>query len=100
MIANNSSSPQKKQPDLQTILSELRQLRAELRTSQRRLLPVEAAAAYLGISPKTIRNGLGPKAGKRFPIKPVRLAGRVLFRLEDLDRFIDGLAGVRNENDI
>ncbi len=92
MIANNSSSSSKKQAtDLQAVLSELRDLRAELRTSQRRLLPVEAAAAYLGISPKTIRNGLGPRAVKPFPIKPVRLAGRVLFRREDLDSYIDGL---------
>ncbi len=77
--------------DLQTILSEIRQLRAELRTTQHRLLPVEAAAAYLGISPKTIRNGLGPKAAKSFPVRPVKVSGRVLFRREDLDRFIDGL---------
>jgi len=77
--------------DFQLILSEIRQLRAELRTSQRRLLPVEAAAAYLGISPKTIRNGLGPKAAKPFPIRPVRVSGRVLFRKDDLDAFIDGL---------
>jgi predicted DNA-binding transcriptional regulator AlpA len=77
--------------DFQLILSEIRQLRAELRTTQRRLLPVEAAAAYLGISPKTIRNGLGPKATKPFPIKPVKVSGRVLFKKESLDAYIDGL---------
>ncbi len=79
--------------DLNRVLAELQKLRKELAVPQKRLLPVEATAAYLGISPKTIRNGLGPRAGKPFPIKPVRLAGRVLFRREDLDKFIDGLAG-------
>jgi hypothetical protein len=79
--------------DLNMVLTELRKLRKELAAPQKRLLPVEAAAAYLGISPKTIRNGLGPKAAKPFPIRPVRVSGRVLFRKDDLDRFIDGLAG-------
>jgi len=78
--------------DLNMVLTELRKLRKELAAPQKRLLPVEATAAYLGISPKTIRNGLGLRAKKPFPIKPVRLAGRVLFRREDLDKFIDGLA--------
>jgi hypothetical protein len=34
---------------------------------------------------------LGPKTPNPFPVKPVKLAGRVLFRREDLDRFIDGI---------
>jgi predicted DNA-binding transcriptional regulator AlpA len=92
MIVNNSSSSPKKQAtDLQAVLSELRQLRAEVRAPLKRLLTVEEAAHYLAISPKSIRNRLGPKAAKPFPIRPVRVSGRVLFRKDDLDAFIDGL---------
>jgi hypothetical protein len=80
-------------PNLQTVLTELRKLRAEIKAPPKRLLTVEQTAHYLGLAPKTIRNGLGPKAQKPFPVKPVRLAGKVLFRLEDLDSYIDSLAG-------
>jgi hypothetical protein len=80
-----------KEPALQDVLAEIKELRADLRASQRRLLPVEAAAAYLGISPKTIRNGLGPAAKHPFPIKPVKVGGRVLFEKKSLDSFIDSL---------
>jgi hypothetical protein len=79
--------------DLPAVLAEIRKLRADLRATQRRLLPVEDAAAYLGISAKSIRNRIGPRAQKPFPVNPVRLAGRVLFRREDLDAYIDSLAG-------
>jgi len=61
-------------------------------TGPKRLFPVEEAASYLGIAPKTIRNGLGPKASKPFPVKPVRYGGKVLFRREDLDKFIDEMS--------
>ena len=86
------SSAKNKELDLREVLNEIRELRNELRTGTRRLLPVEEAASYLGISPKTIRNGLGPKASKPFPVKPVRYGGKVLFRREDLDRFIDEMS--------
>jgi predicted DNA-binding transcriptional regulator AlpA len=79
-------------PGLQVVLAELRQLRAELRTPSKRLLTVGEAAHYCGISPKTIRNGLGPRAKKPFPVKPVRYGGKVLFRREDLDKFIDAMS--------
>ncbi len=72
-------------------MAELKKLQAELRKPPKRLLSVEETAHYLGVAAKTIRNGLGPKAAKPFPVKPVRVAGKVLFRLEDLDRFIDSL---------
>jgi predicted DNA-binding transcriptional regulator AlpA len=77
--------------DFQLILSEIRRLREELRGPEKRLLTVEEAGHYCGLSPKTIRNGLGPKTPKPFPVKPVKMAGRVLFRRDDLDRYIDGL---------
>ena len=73
------------------LLSELFRLRDELKFVSKRLYSVEDAAHYLSLSPKTIRNGLGPRATKPFPVKPVRHGGRVLFRREDLDRYIDSL---------
>lgn len=77
--------------DLNEVLQELRQLRKELRSPAKRLLTVEETARYCGIAGKTLRNGLGPKAAKPFGVKPVKVGGRVLFRREDLDAFIDGL---------
>jgi predicted DNA-binding transcriptional regulator AlpA len=78
--------------DPKIILEEIRGLRKEIRSPQKRLLTVKETAHYLGLAEKTIRNGLGPKSPKPFPIKPVRLAGRVLFRKQDLDNFIDEMS--------
>jgi hypothetical protein len=55
------------------------------------LLDIEATAAYLAISPKTIRNRLGPKAEIPFPVRPKRFGRRVLFDRRDLDAYVDGL---------
>ena len=56
---------------------------------QPRLLTVEQTAQYLNISPKTIRNRVGPRAKKPFPVKPKRIGARVLFDRKDIDRFLD-----------
>lgn len=53
-----------------------------------RLLRVEQAAAYLGISPKSIRNRLSDGS---FPIRAKRLGRVVLFDKRDLDRMADEL---------
>jgi excisionase family DNA binding protein len=74
--------------DLKTVLAELQALRQEIRSASKRLLPVREAAEYLGISPRTIQNDLSRKV---FPVKPVRYRGKVLFRREDLDAYVDGL---------
>src|SRR5665811_1757114 len=84
---NNNLSSAKKQ-DFQAVLSELRALRQEIRSASKRLLPIPEAAEYLGISPRTIQNDLSRKV---FPVKPVRYRGKVLFRREDLDAYIDSL---------
>lgn len=59
---------------------------APLPTYERRLLPYPAAAAYLGISVRSMktlaRDGNVPKTHIRH---------RVLFDREDLDRFIDAV---------
>jgi hypothetical protein len=81
--------------DLQVLLAELQKVQksllAKLQAGRSRLLTVDEAAFYLGISAKTLRNGLGPKAAKPFPVRPVKVAGRVVFRRDDLDNYIDSL---------
>jgi len=57
----------------------------------KRLLTIKETAAYLGISPRTIYNGVGPRSKTPFPIKPKRWGKRVLFDIKDLDRFVDSL---------
>ena len=75
---------------LSQVLKELRQLRAEIRAPAKRLLSIPEAAEYLGLAPRTVRNELSRKT---FPVRPVKHGGKVLFRREDLDRYIDGLVG-------
>jgi excisionase family DNA binding protein len=76
--------------DLKMVLAEIRDLRKEIQVSKKRLFPIPEAAEYLGISPRTIQNDLSRKV---FPVKPVRYRGKVLFRREDLDTYIDSLGG-------
>ena len=61
------------------------------RQSRKRLLSVDDAAVYLGISPRTLYNGVAPKSKTPFPIKPKRWGKRVLFDIRDLDSFADSL---------
>jgi hypothetical protein len=76
---------------MMVILDELRQLRADLKLSQRRLLTVRETANLLGIAEKSLRNQLGPRARNPFPVQPIRASGPVRFRLKDLDRYVDSL---------
>jgi predicted DNA-binding transcriptional regulator AlpA len=78
-------------PTLATILEEVRQLREDLKSRNRALLTVPEAAAFLGIPEKSVRNRLGPKATDQFPVTPVRLGRRVLFRRYDLEQFVEPL---------
>ncbi len=54
-----------------------------------RMLTVSQAAWYMGISPKTIRNGICRGADKPFPVKPKRHGKRVLFDIKDIDSHLD-----------
>ena len=56
-----------------------------------RLLSVEEAATYLGISPRTIYNQCHRKATKRFAVRPRRIGRRVLFTVKDLEAYVDSL---------
>jgi predicted DNA-binding transcriptional regulator AlpA len=76
--------------NLKKVLVELRELRRLLGAGQRRLLTVSETAASLGIAAKTLRNKLSDGT---FPVRPVRLAGRTLFRVTDLDNLVDSLGG-------
>ena len=61
------------------------------RLSKKRLFTVDEAATYLGLSPRTIYNGIHPKTKKPFPVKPKRFGRKPLFEKADLDRFVENL---------
>jgi predicted DNA-binding transcriptional regulator AlpA len=63
----------------------------DLRAVVKRLLDVREAACYLGISPRTIYNGIGPRAEKPFPVKPKRWGRKILFDKADLDAHVDSM---------
>ena len=55
---------------------------------QKRLLTVEETARMIGISPRTIYNGVSPKSKRPFPIKPKKVGRLVRFRLSDVENYI------------
>ncbi len=57
----------------------------------KRLLSVQEAAVYLGLSPRTLYNATAPKSKDPFPVKPKRIGKKVQFDVMDLDQFIDSL---------
>ena len=59
---------------------------------RKRLLNVEETAVYLGISPRTLYNGIAPKSRNPFPVKPKRIGKLVRFDIQDLDRYVDSLS--------
>ncbi|MGA2026260.1 MAG: helix-turn-helix domain-containing protein [Syntrophobacteraceae bacterium] len=61
---------------------------AKVDTVQRRLLPYCDAAAYLGLSVKTLRNKISLGV---LPFRPRRIASKPLFDIRDLDAFCDAL---------
>lgn len=67
-----------------------------LRTLERQfpgkiLLHVEDTARALGCSTRTIYNGTGRRAQKKFPIKPVRTGRGLRFCIHDIARYVAGL---------
>lgn len=63
----------------------------DAKSSQKRLLSVEEAAKYLGLSPRTIYNAVAPKAKRPFPVKPKRVGKLVKFDIRDLERYVESL---------
>lgn len=58
---------------------------------QKRLLSVQEAAVFLGISPRSIYNGIHRKAKKRFPVPTKRIGKLVKFDIRDLEDFVEKL---------
>ena len=58
---------------------------------EKRLLSVEEAAEYLGISPRTIYNAVAPKSKNPFPVKPKRVGKLVKFDIRDLEKYVESL---------
>ena len=58
---------------------------------KKRLLSVKELSELLGISPRTIYNGVHRRAKKPFPIKPKRIGRSIKFDVRDVDRFIESL---------
>jgi hypothetical protein len=56
-----------------------------------RAMPVDLAARYIGLAPKTLRNRLCRRAENPFPVKRRRQGGKVIFLKEDLDAYLDHL---------
>ena len=57
----------------------------------KRFFRVVEAASYLGISPRTIYNGVAPKSKDPFPVRHKKRGKLVLFEKEDLDRYADSI---------
>ena len=57
----------------------------------KRLLDVKEAADYLGISYKTLYNGIAPKSKNPIPVRVKRIGKLVKFDIKDLDAYIDSL---------
>jgi predicted DNA-binding transcriptional regulator AlpA len=79
---------QHQEPSLASILEEVRRLREDLEARDRALLTIRQAAVFLGMAEKTLRNRLSDGS---FPLRPVRLSGRPLFKRRDLENLVDNL---------
>lgn len=69
---------------LKDILAELKAMRTQTVPEPRPFMTIEEVAGHCRLSVKTIRNQLS--AGK-FPLRPTRIGGRVLFRKEEVENF-------------
>jgi predicted DNA-binding transcriptional regulator AlpA len=78
----------RREPTLAFILEEVRQLREEMKARDRALLTVRQAAVFLGMAEKSLRNRVSDGS---FPLRPVRLSGRPLFKRRDLEDLVDSL---------
>jgi len=56
-----------------------------------RLMDLPTAAAYIGMSPKTLRNRISRGSDNPFEVKPKRRGRKVLFDKKDLDKHADNL---------
>ena len=59
-----------------------------------RMLSIEQAAKYIGLSKRTLYNRTAPKSKNPFPIRPKRTLGKPLFDKVELDKWLDTLDAV------
>jgi excisionase family DNA binding protein len=52
---------------------------------------VAEAAQYLGLSARTLYNGIAPKSKNPFPVRHKKQGKVVLFEKEDLDKYADNI---------
>jgi len=57
------------------------------------LVPIAVAASLLGIATKTLRNWLSEK---KCPIPQVEFCGRKMFRIRDINQYVDDLKPIVN----
>jgi len=57
----------------------------------KRLLSVEETARYLGLSPRTVYNGLTKNSKKPFPVRHKKLGKLIKFELKDVDAYLNKL---------
>lgn len=62
----------------------------ENRPLSKRMLNINEAAKYLGISKQTLYNRCAPRAKNPFPVKPKRIGRSLRWDIRDLDKYIDG----------
>ena len=56
---------------------------------RKRLLSVEEAAVYLGISPRSIYNQIHRNAKKKFPVRHFRHGKLVKFDIFDMEEYVE-----------
>jgi len=59
--------------------------------TKKRFLSVKEAAEYLGLSPRTIYNGLTRNTEKPFPVKHKKLGKLIKFEIQDLNEYADSI---------
>jgi excisionase family DNA binding protein len=63
----------------------------EVKGMKKWLLTVEETAQLLGISSRTIYNGICRRSKTPFPVKPKRIGRAVRFDIRDLEAYVDSL---------
>lgn len=58
---------------------------------KKRLFRVPEAAAYLGLAPRTLYNGIAPKSKQPFPVRFKKQGKVILFEKKDLDEYVDSI---------
>lgn len=55
---------------------------------EKRLYTVNEVADMFGLSARSLRNKIAPKASHPFPIRPIRVGGAVRFDIKDIEAYL------------